>query len=146
MATTTSMTTKTAMTTRTGASALRRSLLALLFPAALLAAGVPPDKEKKPAAVIAGTVFRDPGFTLPGAQVELIELRTDGKKPKVRKSVTDARGEFAFSVPPEDRKYIVKASAKGLQTEEKETASTPGARIDVFLTLKPASQSPHQNP
>lgn len=135
---TTSKTTKTA--TRTGTNAARRTFLFCLLPAALLAAGRPgKDKEKKLAAVIAGTVFRDPGFTLAGAAVELIEIRSDGKKAKIRKTVTDGRGEFAFSVPPEDKKFKVKASAKGLQTEEKETASAPGVRVDVFLTLKPAS-------
>ena len=97
-------------------------------------------QEKKLAAVIAGTVFRDPGFAITGAEIELLEFRSDGKKAKPRKTITDARGEFAFSVPPLDRKYKVKASAKGLQTEEKETTATPGVRMDVFFTLKPATQ------
>lgn len=88
-------------------------------------------------AVIAGTVFRDPGFAIAGAEVELVEVRTDGKKPKTRKAVTDGRGEFAFAVPPQEMKYKVKASARGLQPEEKESESIPGARVDVFFTLKP---------
>ncbi len=128
-------------TTTTGINPARRSFLALLLPAGLLAADKKktPDKEKKHAAVIAGTVFRDPGFAVAGAEVELIELRADGKKAKARKTVTDGRGEFAFAVPAVEQKYKVKASAKGLQTEEKETTSTPGARMDVFFTLKPAT-------
>lgn len=127
-------------TTTTGNNFVRRSFLALLLPPGLLAAGKKkPDKEKKLAAVIAGTVFRDPGFAVAGAEIELIELRADGKKAKPRKTVTDGRGEFAFSVPAVEQKYKVKASARGLQSEEKETASTPGARMDVFFTLKPAT-------
>jgi hypothetical protein len=69
----------------------------------------------------------------------MAEIREDGKKPKSRKTITDARGEFAFSVPPVEQKYRVKATAKGLQPDEKETASTPGARVDVYFTLKPAT-------
>lgn len=90
------------------------------------------------AAVIAGTVFRDPGFAIGGAEVELTEVRTDGKRPKVRKAISDGRGEFAFYLPPDEVKYKVKVSAKGLQSEEKETTAAPGARMDVFFTLKPA--------
>jgi len=122
--------------TKTGGDTARRAFLALLVPTLLAAEK---KKEKKLAAVIAGTVFRDPGFAVTGAAIELIEIRTDGKKGKTQKTATDGRGEFAFAVPAEERKYKVKASAKGLQAEEKETASTPGARIDVFFTLKPAA-------
>lgn len=125
-------------TTTIGNNPHRRAFLALLLPAAGLAASDKKEKEKKLVAVIAGTVFREPGFAVAGAEVELIDVRGDGKKPKSRKTVTDGRGEFAFSVPPEEQKYKVKASAKGLQPEEKETTSTPGARMDVYFTLKPA--------
>jgi hypothetical protein len=123
--------------TKIGGKCCRRAFLALVAPA-LLAADK--KKEKKLAAVIAGTVFQEPGFAVTGAEIELIELRTDGKKGKTQKTATDGRGEFAFPVPAEERKYKVKASAKGLQAEEKEAASTPGARIDVFFTLKPATR------
>lgn len=127
-------------TTKTGANAIRRSILAALVSLGLIGAEKKkPEKEKKLSAVIAGTVFRDPGFAIAGAEIELIEIRADGKKAKSRKTVTDGRGEFAFPVPAIEQKYKVKASAKGLQPEEKETASTPGARIDVFFTLKPAT-------
>ena len=112
----------------------------MLLPAGLFAAAKKkPVQEKKLAAVIAGTVFRDPGFALRGVEIELIEIRADGKKTKPRKTVTDSRGEFVFAVPPVELKYKVKASAKGLQSEEKEASSTPGARVDVFFTLKPAT-------
>ena len=112
----------------------------MFFPAPLFAAAKKEkDKEKKLVAVIAGTVFRDPGFALAGVEVELIEVRTDNRKPKTRKTVTDGRGEFAFYLPPEEQKYKVKATAKGLQGEEKDTIATPGARMDVFFTLKPAT-------
>ncbi len=125
-------------TTRSGRLPSRRLLLTLLLPAALFAAGPKPkEKPKKLTAVIAGTVFRDPGFAMAGVEVELVELRPDGKKGKSRKTLTDGRGEFAFLVPPEERKYKVKVQARGLQPEEKDAESAPGARIDVFFTLKP---------
>lgn len=131
-------TTSRKRTKTSGSRPSRRLLLSLLLPAGLIAAGPKPkEKPKKLNAVIAGTVFRDPGFAMAGVEVELLELRPDGRKGKSRKTVTDGRGEFAFLVPPEERKYKVKVQARGLQPEEKETESAPGARIDVFFTLKP---------
>ena len=126
--------------TKTGVNLARHAFLSPLLTAVVLASGKKPkEKEKKLAAVIAGTVFREPGFAVAGVEIELVEIRGDGKKPKPRKAVTDSRGEFAFSVPPEEQKYKVKASAKGLQPEEKEATAAPGARVDVFFTLKPAT-------
>lgn len=122
-------------TTTIGAS--RRALLVL--PAALAFAADKKPKPKQLRSVIAGTVFRDPGFAVPGAEIEMIEIRTDGKKGKTFRTVTDGRGEFAFTVPPVETKYRVKATARGLQTEEKETASSPGVRMDVFFSLKPTA-------
>ncbi|MFN0105036.1 MAG: carboxypeptidase-like regulatory domain-containing protein [Bryobacteraceae bacterium] len=123
--------------TKIGASTARRTALVLLLTAGLAAADK--KKGKKLAAVIAGTVFRDPGFAVAGAAIELIEVRTDGKKARSRKSITDGRGEFAFQVPPAEQRYKVKASAKGLLPEEKEATAAPGVRMDVFFTLKPAT-------
>ena len=126
-------------TKKIGTNRARRAFLSLLLPACLPGADKK-KQERKLAAVIAGTVFRDPGFAVTGAEIELLEIRTGGKKAKPRKTITDGRGEFAFSVAPVEQKYKVKASAKGLQTEEKETTATPGVRMDVFFTLKPATQ------
>jgi hypothetical protein len=126
-------------TRKIGINPARRNLLLFLLPAALRAAEKKKQEEKRLAAVVAGTVFRDPGFAVRGAEIELIEVRADGKTSKPRKSVTDGRGEFAFSVPPIEQKFKVKASAKGLLSEEKETTAMPGARVDVFFTLKPAT-------
>ena len=125
-------------TKKTGASLFRRAFLFL--PAGLFAAGKKEkEKAKKLVAVVAGTVFRDPGFALAGVPVELVEVRTDGKKPKIRKTITDGRGEFAFNLPPEEQKFKVKATVKGQQPEEKEITATPGVRMDVYFTLKPAT-------
>lgn len=140
---TTKISTTTTRTTTTGIKLSRRALFARSLPLLLVPAGLPAadkkEKEKKLAAVIAGTVFRDPGFAVAGASVELIEIRADGKKAKSRKIFTDGRGEFAFPVPPQEMKYKVKASARGLEPAEKDTESIPGARVDVFFTLKPVA-------
>jgi hypothetical protein len=129
--------TTTTRTTTTGVSLSRRRILPLLTGAVLAAA--PEGKEKPPKlrTVLAGTVFRDPGFALPGVEVILEEKRPNGKKGKTQKTFTDARGEYAFLLPSEERNYVVKVAPRGLEPQQKDTASVPGARIDVFFTLKP---------
>ena len=122
------------------------SKIAVLFAAALLiiaASGLlAAEKEKKPTAataVVAGTVFREPGFALSGAEVSLSPEKAPPKL-KPLKAVSDARGEFAFHVPAEEARYTVRVKANGFESQEK-TAAVPGeVRVDVFFQLKPVAK------
>lgn len=110
---------------------------------ALLCLAVAPvagdDKKPKPAhAVVAGTVFREPGFALPGAEVTLTANRPP-KKFKPMRMFSDSRGEYAFRVPAVEARYIVKVKAKGFESQEKEAAVAGEQRLDVFFQLKPAA-------
>jgi hypothetical protein len=87
-------------------------------------------------AVVAGTVFHDPGLALPGAKV-VLTLRGDVKRKKLQEAETNSHGEFAFRVPPTDATYIVKASIKGYLPDEKEAAVSGEVRVDVNLLLEP---------
>ena len=119
----------------------RAFLLAAGSAIALLA-----DKKKKSAdlySIIGGTVFRDPGFSLRGAEVTLTPDQpvVNGVKLKPQKAVSDARGEFAFRVPPIEAKYTVKVAAEGMKGESKPAATQGGEeRIDVTFSLLPASK------
>jgi hypothetical protein len=103
--------------------------------AILMAAG---DKKKSTDSdtVIAGTVFRDPGFALPEATVSLVR-RDDPKHKKLAEMTTNFRGEFAIHVPATTAMYVVKASAKGFRAEEKEASVTGLDRVDLMFTLEP---------
>jgi hypothetical protein len=118
-------------------SRLIAALTALCACGLILAAAKKP--QPGPYAVVAGTVFRDPGFALPDATVTLT-LRDDPKSKKLQQSVTTPRGEFSFQVPPTPATYIVKASLKGFRPDQKEAAVSGEARIDVTLTLVPESK------
>jgi hypothetical protein len=103
----------------------------------LLAAG---DKKKPEAeTVIAGSVFRDPGYALPDATVTLV-VRDDPKHKKIAQQETTFRGEFVFHVPAAPAVYVVKASAKGLRSQEKEASVTGPDRIELTFTLEPETR------
>lgn len=104
--------------------------------AACVALGNAQAWQNGPAAygIIGGTVFRDSGYSLPGATVVLTR-KNDPKAKKLDEAVSDARGEFAFRVPPSQDVYVIKASLKGFQSSEKEASVSGGERIDVTLTL-----------
>lgn len=114
---------------------------ALVGPAGLIQAGGPPAQS----AVIAGTVFREPGFALPGATITLtVKTRPQGAKtPKTQKTTADGRGEFAFYVPPRKAQYLVTVSARGYVQQEKvvDINDSPD-RMDVYFELKADPSAP----
>ncbi len=97
-------------------------------------------------ALVAGTVFRENGFSLAGATVTLIAKNTgtdtgkDAARRKTLKSLSDARGEFTFRVSPAPGTYLVKATMKGFQPAEKEATVGGEERVDVTLILTPESK------
>lgn len=109
---------------------------------ALLAAGIGGAAQKKPQprAIVAGTVFRDPGFAFPDVDVALTR-KDDPKAKKLQQAVTNYRGEFAFDVPPVEATYVVRATHKGFHPDQKEAMiSGVAERIEVTLTLSPESK------
>jgi hypothetical protein len=96
-------------------------------------------KAVAPHAVIAGTVFRDPGFAQPGSAVTLF-LKGDPKGKKLQEAMSDARGEFAFRVPPGPATYIVHASLKGFRPTQQEIEIAGEEQVNATLLLVPESK------
>lgn len=128
--------------TTTGSSLL--TAFGVLF---LIAAGTAPaapqkDRPKNAAAyaVVAGTVFREPGFSVPGAEVEIWPVAEPAdRKVKKRKEIANSHGEFAFRVPPGPTTYNISAVAKGLHKMEKFVTVYGEERVDVTFMLAPSS-------
>jgi hypothetical protein len=97
------------------------------------------DKKPVPTAIIAGTVFRDPGFALSEAKVVLI-LQKEPRPKKLQEATTNYRGEFLFHVPPKETTYLLRASLKGYRPEEKEAKISGEEHIDVNLVLTPQTR------
>jgi hypothetical protein len=94
------------------------------------------------AALIAVSVFHEPGFALPGAKIQLSAgpaERTGSKVRKVKGS-SDPRGEFVFHVPPGPAQYQVSVSAKGYKPQQKEVQVAGEERVDVTFVLKQESK------
>jgi Carboxypeptidase regulatory-like domain len=135
-------------TTKTTRSNRRVGLYALLL-ALVLAPDRPAcAKDKKPKqqplqayAIVGGTVFRESGLVLPGAEVMLTpDPGTSGAKlGKPQKQISDARGEFAFRVPSEPMRFRVTAAAKHFKMQEKTVEIQGYERADVTLTLPESS-------
>jgi hypothetical protein len=102
------------------------------------------QKESAPEAVIVGTVFRDPGFALPGAEVRLTPdpepSQPSPKKARKQRAITSPRGEFVFHVPAEPMRYTISASASGFKSEQKSITVQGEGRTDVTLTLTQESK------
>jgi hypothetical protein len=124
---------------------LRLPIVAFLCVAVILA-GEKPKRSKSSGvwAVVAGTVFRDPGFALPGAKIVLEPDENKPKDVKVKRqeSVSNSRGEFAFKVPPVPLRYTVNVTAGGYQGEKKQVEIQGEQRVDVYFQLKSEAQKP----
>jgi Carboxypeptidase regulatory-like domain len=114
----------------------------LAVPIGRLAAGSK-KKAPEPYGVVGGTVFRDPGFALPGAEVTLTpELASGQDGPSIKKltAISDARGEFVFRVPTAPMRYTVRVTLKGYSSQQKTVASEGEQRVDATFTLQPESK------
>ena len=128
------MKTKTMKTTKMRIRPGSKLAAAMLGCALLLAAADRPlQKTGAPYAVVAGAVFKENGFSLPGATVTLAVK--DAPKVKKLQAVSDSQGEFAFRVPPRAGSCVVKASMKGFQPAEKEASVGGEERVEVTLVL-----------
>lgn len=92
-------------------------------------------------ALVAGTVFRDTGFSLPNADIMLAaKTPPEGvKKFRPLRTVSDARGEFAFRVPAAKAEYTLTVKADGFQPEQRDVTVAGDERSDIYFELKPAS-------
>jgi hypothetical protein len=123
----------------------RTGISLLLLATAFL---VPAEAAKKkaalePYALLAGTVFRETGFSLPNAEIVVIpDPPPEATPPKVKKlqTVSDARGEFALRLPTANMRYTVKVSAQGYRSEEKSVTVQGEDRLDVTFQLHEESK------
>ena len=88
--------------------------------------------------MIAGTVFRDPGFAQPGATVSLALKSAPTKK--LQHQISSPRGEFTFRVPAGPNHYLVTATLKGFQTAREEIEIQGEEQINATLLLVPESK------
>src|SRR5262245_29151204 len=92
-------------------------------------------RQKPPAgnpAVIAGSVFREDGFSVRGARV----LVLNSVRPKERKeTTTDLQGEFAVRLPAGKASYAVEVSAEGFTPGRKTVEIAGDERVDLTFHL-----------
>jgi hypothetical protein len=129
-------------TTKTTKTRTGSRLLAIL----LLCAGVSvcaPKKEKPetaPYALLAGTVYRPPGFALRGVKVSVEPEQSESNGVKLKKSeaVTDSRGEWTVRVPPVPAKWRINVKVNGYRPESRSVSVEGEQRVDSSIVLEPA--------
>lgn len=139
----------------------RRDIAAILVglvAGGIAAASASPDQKPDPNAfsIVGGTVFRDNGLSLPGAEVTLEPVAADPAQPaatavatkaksksklKPLQAISSPRGEFTFRVPPVAAKYRVSAKARGFRGDSKVVEiSGGGERVEATFSLSPESK------
>jgi hypothetical protein len=118
------------------------TFIAVCLPGAVAAGAAKDKKAEASYALVAGTVFRESGLSLAGAEVELTAAGQPdpARKLKKMKAISDARGEFSFRVPPIAGAYRLTVRAAGYETQEKPASVNGEERVDVFFSLQRASE------
>jgi hypothetical protein len=128
---------------RTGSSWALAFLLVLYSALCIpVASGAKKDKPNASTAfaLIAGTVYRPPGFALPGAEVRISpeQSEVNGIKLKKEQAITNTRGEWAVRVPPVPAKWRVDVKMDGYRPEQKSVSVEGEQRVDLSIILEPA--------
>ncbi len=100
-------------------------------------------KQAEPYGLVGGTVFREPGFALAGAEVTIVADPESGPAPagwKKQQAATGGRGEFAFRVPVQPMRYALHAQAKGYGPQDKQVSIEGEKRVEVTFLLAPESK------
>lgn len=115
----------------------RRSVLFLLGGLALpsLAKDKNKKKEREPQALVAGTIFRNTGHALRGAEVSVVYSESGRKG--AWKGLSDSRGEFAVRIPAGAASYTVSIKAEGFRTQQKSVTVSADERIDLSFLMEP---------
>ena len=89
-------------------------------------------------ALIAGSVFRPNGASMPSVEVWLTpESEVEkGKKPKAQKQTSNFRGEFTFRVPAKPMRYTLSVRSSGYKPLTKAVLVAGDERQDVSLMLE----------
>lgn len=115
-----------------------RKLAALVLLASLAgasAAGAAQQKKKRPPeVVIAGTVFTEKGFSLPGAT---IKIKRVGESKTRWEAVSDRRGEFGVRVP-QGGEYEIRVTAKGYEVQEQKVDGKASTYESLVFRMTPA--------
>ena len=75
------------------------------------------------------------GFSFPGAKVSAVS----SQNPKIKaETVAGLRGEFTLRVPAAGGPYVVKAEAKGFESQERTADVYEGTKTTVTFRLKPS--------
>ena len=90
-------------------------------------------------ALIAGSVFRPNGTSMPSVEVVLTaepDEKQAGKKPKAQKQTSNFRGEFSFRVPAKPMRYTLSVRSSGYKPLTKTVQVAGDERQDVSLMLE----------
>ena len=94
---------------------------------------------EEPYALIAGSVFRPKGTSMPSVEVVLTaepDEKQAGKKPKAQKQTSNFRGEFSFRVPAKPMRYTLSVRSSGYKPLTKTVQVAGDERQDVSLMLE----------
>jgi len=118
------------------------SLVTLWLLLSTAASGAEKAKDRPAQAIIAGGVYDEAGYALPGIRIKI--RRGKERKPQWE-AVSDARGEFAVRVPAGPQTYVVSTHSKEHLNQEQPVEIYGRERTELIFRLAPQPKKDTEN-
>lgn len=88
---------------------------------------------------LAGSVFNEGGYSVPGVRIEIARLSSDGTPKKIDDRITNESGQFVFRLAPDKATYrvTVKPDGAAAQTKDVEIDGAMIYRVAFTITRPP---------
>jgi len=111
---------------------LALTLVVLCFQLASAVLGAEKSKKHPAQAIIAGGVYDEAGYALPGIRVK---IRPEKARKPQWEAISDARGEFAVRVPMGRATYLVSTHSKEHLNQEQKVEIYGHERVELVFRL-----------
>lgn len=85
---------------------------------------------------IRGSVFREDGRSLNGAEIQMVRVFSDGKTKKIGSRYSDVAGEFVYRLPNEEATYRLTVKFDGAESTTKEMVVESSGIYRMAFTMK----------
>lgn len=84
---------------------------------------------------LAGSVFNEGGYSVPGVRIEITRLSADGSQKRIDQRVSNESGQFVFRLSPDKATYRVTIKPDGAEAQSKDVEIDGASIYRIAFTI-----------